>query len=158
MENKQRALLIIHPSRSHINATRKLVEFLKKDFKLAVCGSTNGKRMMEVFDVKVYCMESMPIGSGFESFLCYNNGQYDYLCELKMRKSMELFKRRVASLTSILTDWNPAIFFIDILYITDLLIVRRWLGDKSDKIFLIRTKPSLCKTKYTIPSTFSKIY
>lgn len=160
-KEKQRALLIIHPSRSHLNAVRKLARVMKDHFELAVCGAAIGRRQMERYGVKVYGLDSMPVGSGFERFLSRESSRYDYLSELKLRKSMQLFKSRVASLNSVLDDWQPAIFFVDILYITDLLIIQRWFGpaeETTKRIYLIRTKPALRRRKFTLPSVYAKAY
>ena len=154
----QKALLIIHPSKGHINAVRNLVKILKEKYLLAVCGAAIGKIEMEVFNSTVFGLNSMPAGQGFEYFLCQNDGKYDYLCELKMRKSMSLFKSRAPVLTSILEHWKPDIIFIDILYNTDLLVIRNWLEGKSIKVFLIRIKPCLMRRKYTIPSVYNAIF
>lgn len=126
---------------------------------LAVCGAAIGKNEMERFQVKVYAVDNMPFGSGFERFLCEKEEAHDYVCELKMRKSMQLFRSRVTHLTTVLKDWNPEVIFVDILYIADLIIIKKWVGVKnSAKIILIRTKPSLRKQKYTLPSVFQTTY
>lgn len=154
---KQRALLILHPSLGHVNAFRKVIETMKVKYELAICGAAIGVIYLKQFQVKTYLLNNMPIGTGFEKYLC-SSSVNKFRCELYMRKSMTLFHRRRKSYKEILNEWSPSIIFIDFLYMADILFINRYLTNSSYSIYLIRTKPALCKHRFTIPSVYRVKY
>lgn len=136
-----RILYIVHPSLSHINASKKLLKILSnRDCKVTLCTNSQGKVHVKELPYEVIFVDSMPFASGFEEEMQLGLERGRYYETLLLKKSYHFYKHRSNAYDHILDRVKPNVILVDILYSTDIIFLHDWSRENNCKVIYIRTK------------------
>ena len=144
-------LVLVHPSKSHINALRKPLRVLKNEgHSITICSSRPDPKTFKELGIDFYFLKSMPFGSGFEGLI--NRGRkHRHLENYMMRFSDYFFKKRKTGIIKLLKEVNPDVVLVDILYATDAYLLHTLKENRQMRVFYFSTKASLDRTITTPP-------
>lgn len=139
--SEKKILYVIHPSLSHINASRKLLDILwNRNYKIVLCTNTQGKSNLKGLPWEMIFVDSMPFASGFEEQTKLNYGRGRYYDTLLLKKSNHFYKHRRNAFSHVLQKVRPNIILIDVLYSTDIVFLFNWSRENNCTILYVRTK------------------
>ena len=156
-----RILVIVHGSKSHLNAIAGPCRALCiSGHKLLVCSNHLVSDSACNYGLEMVELNCMPFASDFEKYIVQQkdgNCFSKYFLELYMRMSRQLYSQRKDQLQHIVEEFSPDLILLDILYSSDYLLLKPLMLHHKFQIMYLTTKVSLVRTKTTPPQSTAMV-